>query len=114
MQWIGCGKKYSMDIKGNSFPEVLKDRSGLINTERVNEFLMDSLVVYEADNRERFRISPPHSNHKPLLDTPHFYYFRFNKLTGKYECLFFDGIGDSIGDLNLLTGEITNIRQTRV
>lgn len=104
-------RKYSYPVTA----KILLDLDGVILTERSSSssMLHDSLVVYNADGSERFRIKPSSVSSRSDPSRAFFYYASYRKFGG-WECRFNDGHDEYLADLNIKTGELGDIVRTRV
>lgn len=114
VQWVFNGKLYEKPLNNNPSLDVLPNFDGLIGVEKTNGNRCDSLVVYEPDLTERFRIKPPVASEWAIPTEAYFYYVRFNKSNGTCECLFNDGHDGCVGVLDLSVDIISDIKKTRV
>lgn len=104
-------KKYGYPVTA----KVLPGLDGIILTESstMSTALRDSLVVYDADGGERFRIKPPIVSSKSDPDKAFFYYASCRKYE-VWECRFNDGYDDYVAELNIQNGQLQNVTRTRV
>ena len=91
------------------------DFSGVIAIERINpnSSAPNTLVFFEPDGSERFRIIPPIVSEWSNPEKAHFYYVQFLK-SGECEYVFDDGHDEYRSRLSLVNGEVSDLRKTRV
>lgn len=115
-QWNYNGMTIRKIYPYNNGLELLRSRDAVIATEKSNESSgrRDELVVYEADGSERFRIKAPVRAMEQKSMKPFFYYVKYVPNSDKWLCYSNDGFGDIVADLDLDTGQLSSIRNTRV
>ena len=107
-------KKYAYPVR----PQSVCDGEGILVVENEPyQGAENSLVFYEPDGRERFRIRPPGIVKENVGSTGgRFHYPRFNKRKGVWEVLYNNGECDwceYLADLDIETGYISNPRKIR-
>jgi len=110
--WISGGKKYQKELGDIVHPEVIPGKDGILAFEKNNNRIK-KLVVYESDGSLRFGISPPIVSEWSKPEKAFFYYVQFLK-NGECECIFDDGHHEYRSKLNVVNGEMSDFRKTRV
>lgn len=113
--WIFNDKEVEKKYPYNNLLTIMPDMSGIIAIERVNveEYAPNTLVFYEPDGSERFRINPPIVSERSRPRKAFFYYVRFLS-DGGCECIFDDGHHEYVSMLNVSSGDLGGFKKTRV
>lgn len=113
--WEFNGERIEKKYSYSNTLTLVNDFSGVIAIERVNpdSSAPNTLVFFEPDGSERFRIIPPIVSEWSNPEKAHFYYVQFLK-NGECECVFDDGHDEYRSRLSLVNGEVSDLRKTRV